>query len=103
MCISNSAHIILENSWQRVVLVEPKVISSIYIWAIKISFFNDFLNSVVSTWPLEKPFSKRKLASLSYQALGAYFRPYIQVLSLKAYSRCFKYSNPEGCITYTST
>lgn len=33
------------------------------------------MKRVVSTFPLEKPFSNKKLLNLSYQALGAYFNP----------------------------
>ena len=42
-----------------------------------------FMKSVVSTFPLEKPFSKRKLLNLSYQALEACFKPHKAFESLK--------------------
>ena len=41
------------------------------------------VNNVLSTLPLIKSFEMRKLKSLSYQALGACFKPYNALLSLK--------------------
>ena len=42
-----------------------------------------FLNKVVSTFPLSKSISKRKLLSPSYKVLGACFKQYKTFISLK--------------------
>ena len=55
------------------------------------------MKRVVSTFPLEKPFSKKKLLNLSYQALGAYFNPYKAFESLKTWFGKSKLSKPGGC------
>ena len=41
------------------------------------------VNNMVSTLSLTKLFDRRKLESLSYQALGACFKPYNALSSLK--------------------
>src|SRR3954468_19787148 len=86
MLISNSACIDLANSFPSVALDVPNIISSTYIWQIKISFLKVLQKKVVSTFPLVKPLSRRKELNLSYQALGACFKPYNDFLSLKTCS-----------------
>ena len=46
------------------------------------------VNKVVSTLPLTKSLDKRKEESLSYQALGACFKSYNALSSLKTKSEC---------------
>ena len=48
------------------------------------------MNRVVSTFPLEKHLSKRKLLNLSYQALGACFKPYKAFESFNFSNHVFK-------------
>ena len=60
------------------------------------SFLNVFLNKVVSTFPLVKSFSKRKLLKRSYQALGACFKPYKDFFNLKTYFVFLELSKPGG-------
>src|SRR3954464_13210444 len=83
MLISNSTCIDLVNSFLSVALDVPKMISSTYIWQIKISFLKVLQKRFVSTCPLVKPLSRKKELNLSYQALGACFNPYNDFLSLK--------------------
>ena len=74
--ISNYLLIVSENHVQRDSLEAPNIILSTYIWKInKLSFLSDLMNKVELIRPLEKPFVMRKELSLSYQALGACFRP----------------------------
>jgi hypothetical protein len=101
--ISNSSCINLENSLQRDALVEPNIISSTYICTTRMSFSRVLLKSVVSIWPLLKSFLIRKLLSLSYQALGACYKPYSDFLSLKTWSGFLRSSKPGGCLTNTSS
>ena len=58
------------------------------------------VNNVVSTLPLTKSLERRKLESLSYQALGAYFKPYKAFSSLKTNSGCVGSINP-GVVQHT--
>ena len=71
-----------------------KMISSTYICNIKISSSTCFVNEVVSTLPLTKSFKTRKLESLSYQTLGACFKPNKALSSLKTKSRCVGSTSP---------
>ena len=73
---------------QRFSLVEPNIISSTYIWTISISLSTCLVNKVVSTLPLTKPSERRNVESLSYQALGACFKPYKVLSNLKTKSEC---------------
>ena len=52
------------------------------------------MKRAMSTFPLEKPFSKRKLLNLSYQALRACFTPYKAFESLKTWFGKSKLSKP---------
>ena len=62
----------------------------------------DFLmKRVVSTFPLEKPFSKRKLLNLSYQALGVCFNQYKTFESLKTWFEKSKFLKLGGYLTLT--
>jgi len=56
----------------------------------------------VSTLPLIKSFEIRKVESLLYQALGAYFKLYKALSSLKTKSGCVGSTNP-GVVQYTPT
>ena len=56
---------------------------------------------MVSTLPLTKLFEIKKIESLSYQALGACFKPYKALSSLKTKSGCVGSTNPGGYSTYT--
>src|SRR3954470_17380723 len=100
MLISNSACIDSANSFPSVALDVPKIISSTYI---KISFLKVLQKRVVSTFPLVKPLSRRKELNLSYQALGACFRPYNDFFNLKTYSGELESSKPGGWWTYISS
>ena len=62
-----------------------------------------FVNKVVSTLPLIKSFEIRKVESLSYQALGAYFKLYKVFSSLKIKSEYAGLTNPRSYSTYTSS
>ena len=42
-------------------------------------------NNVIFTFPLEKPFSTKKLLSIPYQALGVCLRPYKAFFNLKTW------------------
>ena len=77
-------------------LIDPKMISSTYICTIKISLSACFVNKVVSTLPLIKPFKTRKLLNLSYQALRACFKPYKVLSSLNTNSGCVGSMNLGG-------
>jgi len=63
--------------------VDPKIISSTYICTMSKSSFLVLVNKVVSIFPLVNHFSKRNPLSLSYHALGAYFKPYKALVNLK--------------------
>ena len=63
------------NSLYKTCLVAPKMISSIYTYTTSKLSFSFFKNNVVSIFSFLKPFSIRNLLSLSYHALGAYFKP----------------------------
>ena len=54
----------------------------------------------MSTLSLTKLFEIRKVESLSYQALGACFKPYKALSSYKIKSRCVGSTNP-GVLQYT--
>ena len=73
--------------------------SSTYIWIIKKSWLDFLMKRVVSTFSLENPFSNKKLLNLSYQALGAYFKPYNTFESLKMWFGKSKLSKPGGYST----
>src|SRR4051812_4854650 len=103
MLISNSACIDLANSFPSVALDVPKIISSKYIWQIKISFLKVLLKRVVSTCLLVKPFSRRKELNLSYQVLGACFRPYNDFFNLKTCYGDLESSKLGGWWTYNSS
>src|SRR3954465_15864938 len=96
MLISNSAYIDLAKSFPSVALEVPKIISSTYIWQIKILFLKVLQKRVVSTFPLVKPLSRRKELNLSYQALGACFKSYNDFFSLKTCSGDLESSKPGG-------
>jgi len=67
-------------------------------------FFPTYLlERVVSALPIIKPFSKRKELNFSYQAYGAYFRPYRVLSSLKRWFGSVWSTNPGCCLTYTSS
>ena len=74
--ISNSLCIQLENSLHKISLVTPNIISSTYISTINNSLFTFLISNVLSTWPLVKDCSIRKLLNLSYHDHGACFKPY---------------------------
>ena len=57
----------------------------------------------MSTLPLTKSFNRRKLESLSYQALGACFKPYNALSSLKIKFGCMWSTKLGVCSTYTSS
>jgi hypothetical protein len=75
MDISNISIMIFLNSSQNEALVEPKMISSTYIWHTNKSLPIIQVKSVESTLSILKPFSIRKFLSYSYHALGACFSP----------------------------
>jgi len=58
---------------------------------------------VISIFPLIKPFEIRNVESLSYHALGAYFKPYKALSTLKTKSGCVGSTNQGGYSTYTSS
>ena len=58
---------------------------------------------MVSIVPLAKPLEIRNDESLSYKALGACFKPYKSLSSLKTKSECVGSTNPGGYSTYTSS
>ena len=72
--VSNSPCINFANSSHNDYFVAPKIMSSTYICTTNKLSSSFFKNNVVSTFPLLKLFSIRNLLSISYQALGAYFR-----------------------------
>src|SRR3954467_10956291 len=96
MLISNSACIDLANSFPSVALDVPNMISSTSIWKIKISFLKVLQKRAVSTCPLVKPLSRRKALNISYQALGACFRPYNDFSNLKTCSGDLESSKQGG-------
>ena len=57
------------------------------------------MKRVVSTLPLEKSFFKRNALNLSYQALGACFKPYKAFDNLKTWLGKSCCSKPGGCST----
>jgi len=58
---------------------------------------------MVSILPFTKLFEIRNVESLSYQALGACFKPYKALSNLKTKFRCVGSTNPEGYSTNTSS
>ena len=99
MDIANSFCISWENSLHRESLVDPKIISSTYICTKRISCNFLLIKSVVSTFPLVKPFSKRNLFNRSNQAVRACFKPYRAFFNLKAWLGFYEFSKPEGWST----
>src|SRR3954471_1220164 len=84
-------------------LVQPKIMSSTYIWHTNSSPSYVFVKSVGSRDPGLKPLLFRKSLIVSYQARGACLRPYRALFSLYTISGCFGSSKPGGCATYTSS
>ena len=96
MLISNSSFMHNSKSLQSFSLVYPKNdIIDIYLYYQDIT-----INKVVSTLPLTKLLFTRKLLSLSYQALGACFKPYKAFSSLKTKSECVGSKIP-GVVQHT--
>jgi len=89
-------------SLQNFSLVDLKLISSTYIWTIRMSLSIYFINKVASTLPLTKSFEIRKVEILLYQALRDCFKPYKALSSLKAKSGCVGSTNP-GVVQFTPT
>jgi hypothetical protein len=80
MNISNLSVMILLNASQKDLLVEQKIISSIYIWHTNKSVPILRVKSVESPLPILRPLSIRKFLSHSYHALGAclsHIAPYV--------------------------
>ena len=73
--------------------------SSTYIWIISKSWLDFLIKRIVSTLPLEKPFSSKKLLNLSDQALGAYFNPYNALDNLNTWFEKPKISKLGDCST----
>jgi hypothetical protein len=69
---SNLSVIILLNSSQKDLLVEPNIVSSTYIWHTNKSLPIFLVKRVESALPILKPFSIRKSLRHSYHALDAY-------------------------------
>src|SRR5512141_1179648 len=65
-------------------LVQPKIMSSTYIWHTNSSPSYVFVKSVGSRDPGLKPFLFRKSLIVSYHARGACLRPYSALFILKA-------------------
>jgi hypothetical protein len=72
-------------------------LSNLIIWQIKMSCPIFLVNNVVSTFPILKPFERRKSRSLSYQAWGACFNPYNALENLYTWLGFVGSSKPGGC------
>lgn len=65
--ISNFPCIKLANAWQRDSSVEPKIISSTYVWTKIICFVLRLINEVMSTLPRINPYLIKNILKHSYQ------------------------------------
>lgn len=64
------------HSFRNLLLVDPKMISLMYTWAINMSLLYVFINKVGSIFTYLNPFELKYIDSISYQALGVCFNPY---------------------------